>query len=395
MVPAIRSKISYADDREAFLKLLVEANTQRKKTAGMLLREAAMKVDPEQAYKDLRHEQDEKDDERRFGSFMSDQQVDAKNVSARKKISKAKTPFLKAALRVIEAHREFWPLSVRQVHYRLLGPSAPLKHASKPDSTYTNDLKSYRDLADLLARGRIAGLVPWTAIDDETRPEMLNNHFWNTGHFFENEIRNFLRGYQRDRQQSQPNHIEIIAEKLTVKTILEGVAADYSIPLTISRGMSGPTLKKKIADRYWKSKKTNLILLVVADLDPAGDAIAQDIRDAFERDFGIQSSRIEVYKVALNIEQVQEMDLEPSMDAKDSSPTYAEFVDRYGVTDAYELEALEPADLQRILEDAIGEVMDMDAYQAELNHEEKDATGIAAAKKMVVEFLKSSGIGPE
>jgi ParB-like chromosome segregation protein Spo0J len=41
IVPAIRNKISYKDDREAFLKLLVEANTQRKKTAGMLLREAA------------------------------------------------------------------------------------------------------------------------------------------------------------------------------------------------------------------------------------------------------------------------------------------------------------------------------------------------------------------
>ena len=35
MVPAIRNKISYADDREAFLKLLVEANTQCKKAAGM------------------------------------------------------------------------------------------------------------------------------------------------------------------------------------------------------------------------------------------------------------------------------------------------------------------------------------------------------------------------
>ena len=65
-------RISYAGDREAFLKLLVEANTQRKKTAGMLLREAAMKVDPEQAYDELKQEQREKDRERRFGSNVSD-----------------------------------------------------------------------------------------------------------------------------------------------------------------------------------------------------------------------------------------------------------------------------------------------------------------------------------
>ena len=201
--------------------------------------------------------------------------------------------------------------------------------------------------------------------------------------------------YQRNRQQSQPHHIEIIAEKLTVKTILEGVAGDYSIPLTISRGMSGPTLKRKIADRYRRGKKKNLILLVISDLDPAGDAIAQDIRDAFERDFGIPRDRIEVYKVALNIDQVNEMDLEPSMDAKDSSPTYAEFVEKYGITDAYELEALEPADLQEILEEAIEEVMDTDAYRAELDREEKDAVTIKAAMDMVVEFLKTSGIGEQ
>ena len=89
------------------------------------------------------------------------------------------------------------------------------------------------------------------------------------------------------------------------------------------------------------------------------------------------------------------MDLEPSMEAKDSSPTYDTFVERYGITDAYELEALEPVDLQSILEDAIEEVMDMDAYRAELDAETKDAVSIKAAKKMVVEFLKTSGIGPD
>ena len=239
------------------------------------------------------------------------------------------------------------------------------------------------------------GLVPWEAIDDETRPERLNNHYRNVGQFFTIEIDNFLWGYTRNRQQSQPHHIGIIAEKLTVKTILESVAEAYSIPLTISRGMSGPTLKKKIADRYRRSKKRNLILLVVADLDPAGDAIAQDIRDAFERDFRIHGDRIEVYKVALNIDQVNEMDLEPSMDAKDSSPTYAEFVGRYGVTDAYELEALEPADLQEIVKGAIEYVMDLDAYHAELEQEKKDAVDIRARKRMVVEFLKTAKTGDE
>jgi hypothetical protein len=86
-----------------------------------------MKVDPKQAYEELKRDQREKDRERRFESSVSDQQVDSRNVEGRKKISKAKMPFLQAALRVISNHREFWPLSVLQIHYRLLGSDAPLR----------------------------------------------------------------------------------------------------------------------------------------------------------------------------------------------------------------------------------------------------------------------------
>ena len=135
-------------------------------------------------------------------------------------------------------------------------------------------------------------------------------------------------------------------------------------------------------------KKRKLIVLVVSDLDPASDAIAQDIRDAFERDFGIPDNRLDVYKVALTIKQVNEMALEPSMAAKSTSPTYDAFVERYGITDAYELEALEPADLRRLLEDIIESVMDMAAYDAETAQERKDAVAIKAMKDDAARFFK-------
>jgi hypothetical protein len=87
---------------------------------------------------------------------------------------------LQAVREVLQAQRAYWPLSVRQVHYRLLGPDAPLLHASKSDSQYRNDKASYRAAIDILARGRVAGLIPWQAIDDLTRPVELNAAFTNT-----------------------------------------------------------------------------------------------------------------------------------------------------------------------------------------------------------------------
>src|SRR5262249_13205879 len=257
-------------------------------------------------------------------------------------ISAAKRPFLDAILRILDEQRDYWPLSDRQIHYRLLGPDAPLTHASKPDSTYINDKASYRKLVDLLSPGRINGLIDWGAIEDVTRPVNTYSAFWNTAEFFRQQFGRFLKGYWRNRQQSQPHHIEIVAEKLTVQTILQRVAQEYTIPLTISRGMTSLPPKKAIEERFLSSEKDLLILLVVSDLDPAGDAIAADLVKSFRRDFSLD---IEAYKVALTIEQVTEFGLAPSMEAKESSPTYQAFVDTYGITDAYELEAMDPADL--------------------------------------------------
>jgi hypothetical protein len=151
--------------------------------------------------------------------------------------------------------------------------------------------------------------------------------------------------------------------------------------------MSSLPLKHKIAKHYRRSKKDRLILLVVSDLDPAGDAIAEDLVKSLQRDFRIHS--VEAYKVALTIDQVEDYNLEPSMEAKEDSPTYQAFVDRYGITDAYELEALDPADLQEILTDAIEEVLDLEAYNAELEAERQDAAQIIAVQQKVTEFLNS------
>ena len=407
-VPAIREAVSYERNRDAFLKLLVEANEQRKKSAGMQLREAAMRVNPAEAVQALRTEQKEKDEERLYGR-MEDQVVEASNGAARKQISEGMMPFLDAALKVVNAHRDFWPLSVRQVHYRLLN-DPPLKFTLKDrikrnrkgeitktipavqneDRRYANDESSYKALVNLLARARVEGLFPWDAIDDETRPEELHDHFWNPQAFFKSQFKGLLKGYRRNRQQSQPHHIEIVAEKLTVRSILDPIASEHSIPLTISRGHCGPTLKRKIADRFKRSKKGKLVLLCVTDLDPAGEAIIQNFKDDLVDDHGLDDECVEVYRCGLTMARVGELGLTPSYDTEEKDiSTKRAYEEKYGTTDAYELEAMEPEGLQEALTVDINSVLDIVAYNAELEEEDKDAVAIQARKAVVMDFLKT------
>jgi len=56
--------------------------------------------------------------------------------------------------------------------------------------------------------------------------------------------------------------------------------------------------------------------------------IARDWRNALERDFDVDPEKLEVYKAALTHDEVIGMDLPPSMAAKETSPTYAAFVER-------------------------------------------------------------------
>jgi hypothetical protein len=369
-IPVRRHPICRFRDSAGFIKLLVEMNTQRVKSTPVTIRETLVKIDPKEAHKKIVNEREEKDEARIFRSSL--ESIDPLDDGMRSEISPAKYPLLRAVQAIIGRYREYWPLTVRQIHYLLLGPDAPLKHASKPDSVYLNTEQSYKKaLVHIVARGRIEGYIPWEAIDDSTRTLDRNNAFWNTGSFFRQEFKNFLQGYWRDRQQSPPNDIVLIAEKLTLRTILHGVARQYCIPFGVARGQTALVLKHKIVQRFRKTKKDNLILLLVSDLDPAGDTIAEDWVKSIRRDFGVKN--IEGYKVALTVNQIEEYGLQPSMEAKKKSPTYGKFVERYDMTSAYEVEAMKPDDLQQVLRNALNHVMDLDAYNSELGAEEKDS----------------------
>jgi ParB-like nuclease domain len=182
-VPIVRNTVSYRNDREAFMQYLIDANSQRKKSTGMLLREAAMRIDPREAVQAMRTERKERDEE--LLDRSEDTIMEAGGNAKRKKISDGSMPFLEAARKVANENRDYWPLSVRQIHYRLLN-DPPLKFTpkggtSKKDRRYANDEASYKALVNLLARARVEGSFPWAAIDDETRPEALHDHYWNPG----------------------------------------------------------------------------------------------------------------------------------------------------------------------------------------------------------------------
>ena len=176
---------------------------------------------------------------------------------------------------MIEELREYWPLSIRQIHYRLLN-DPPLKQTpkrSKHDAEhyrYKNDDSSYNSLVDLLTAARYSGQVSMTCIDDPTRPQKTFGGFDSVAEFVQQEIDGFLTGFHRDRQQDQPRHVEVFGEKNTLFRMLERACTEYYVPFCIGRGFCSIPVWRDIARRFRQSGKERMTLIVVSDYDPEG-----------------------------------------------------------------------------------------------------------------------------
>ena len=267
--------------------------------------------------------------------------------------------------------------------YALLN-NPPLIHASKPDSTYRNNKPSYKALTELLTRARIAGRIQMTVIQDATRPVSVWDVHRDVQGFIRREVDDFCEGYWRDLMQSQPNHIEIIGEKNTVDSIIRPVAEKYCIPTTIGRGYCSLRPRYDIAQRFRKSGKDRLVPLMLSDFDPDGEEIAHSFARSLRDDFGIEE--IEPIKVALTADQVAQYNLPPMMKAKTGSSSYQRFTDQHG-DDVWELEALPPETLQHVLQDAIDRVIDVEAFNHEIDQEKADAAKLEDVRRVMLGTL--------
>lgn len=370
----------YSNDPR-FERVLVGFNRSRNKTVDEVLREAVVETDQDAAHQALLSYRRAKSD----AAVADVEPIVMGEAKRRKEISAAKEAFLTAVGEIVDRLRTFWPLTVRQVHYQLLN-DPPLRHSAKPGSRYANDLESYKDLCNLMSRARLTGAVPWAAITDETRPHTSWEVHPSPDPFIREETADFLTGYHRDLVRSQPVHVEVVGEKMTVQGIITPVAAEYCLPVTIGRGYSSLGPRRDLALRFKRSGKDRLVVLFLSDFDPEGESIAESFARSLRDDFGVVA--VTPVKVALTGEQVRELALPPQMKAKAGSSRRKGFVEQHG-ENVYELESIPPDRLQEMLRSKIESVLDMDLFRSEEDREKEDAVEIDRTRQRL--FLALGG----
>jgi len=120
--------------------------------------------------------------------------------------------------------------------------------------------------------------------------------------------------------------------------------------------------------RKQEQKGKNTFILYLGDHDPSGMDMVRDIQDRME----IFRSKVEVKRIALNMEQIEVFNPPPNP-AKITDPRASKYIEEFGAT-SWELDALSPKDLTELLDKEVTELMDIDKYNywCRLEQYEKD-----------------------
>ena len=192
-------------------------------------------------------------------------------------------------------------------------------------------------------------------------------------------------GYHRDRQQDQPRHIEIFAEKNTLYRIVERACAEYYVPFTIGRGFCSIPVWRDMAKRFRRSGKERMTLVIISDLDPEGLELGDDAI----RSLKLHGIEADGHRIAVTPEQIKELGLAEDFNpAKETSSRYSAFVERTGDTKTWEVEALPPDYLVEQIKAAIEANMDMELYREICAAEEADCETLAKIRSQIASQLR-------
>lgn len=258
----------------------------------------------------------------------------------------AKTRNLLASVTaVLDEYRDYWPLAVRQVFYRLNGA-----HGFPKTETF------YKTLCHHVANARRGGALPFDAIRDDGVVTVPMTHYATADDFLFDQRRR-VEGYRRDLMADQAMHIEVWCEAAGMIGQLARVAHRYSVNVYSSSGFDSLTAKKAIAERICAVGKP-AVILHLGDYDPSGESIfesaAEDVAAFVEADRPHGLVVVDFIRVALTQGQVRRFGL-PTAPAKVSDSR-----SKAWAGETCQLEALSPAQIASILDDQIRHLLDAD-----------------------------------
>jgi hypothetical protein len=244
-----------------------------------------------------------------------------------------------------------YDLSLRQLYYQLVSRNI-----------VENTENSYKNVGNLVSDARLAGLVDWDIIKDRGREMICNPHWLSPKEIIESCAQQF----RVDRWENQPCYVEVMVEKQALEGVLIPVCREWDVPFTANKGYSSSSAMYDAGRRMYEKLRDEkeVTVLYLGDHDPSGIDMTRDVQERlrlFAECDPNDTLTVEIVRVALNIDQVKQLN-PPENPAKLTDSRASAYIQRFG-NSSWELDAIEPKHLAKLVSDAIEKIVDITLWE--------------------------------
>jgi hypothetical protein len=247
-----------------------------------------------------------------------------------------------------------------------------------------NSEQSYKQLGDAISNGRLAGLISWDAIEDKTRFIRGKDH-WDgrDGHY--DFMRDSRKWFNIDMWANQPNYVEVWIEKDALLGVIERPCWELDVPYMSCRGYMSQSEEWSASNRFEEAAYNGRhpVLIYLGDHDPSGLDMTRDHEDRLTMFLEHQGVEVEVRRIALNMDQVEQFKPPPNPTKPKDSRTDP-YVRRFGRT-CWELDALKPRVLDELVRKEIDTLRDMDKWADKEDEDKAQRAKLARTIELGIE----------
>jgi len=306
-----------------------------------------------------------------------------------------------AALSLIEQSNEIleryadagYDMTLRQLYYQFVAAdlfpddrtwsqvSGTNKWIRDPNGT-KNAEPNYKWLGDVVTDGRLAGLIDWNYLVDRTRNLRSIGH-WDSPSSIMKAVAD---QYAVDKWADQPYRPEVWIEKEALSGVFENVCNELDVPFFACRGYTSLSEMWRAAQRLQRYSREGQspLILHFGDHDPSGIDMSRDIADRLEMFMG--DDVIEVNRLALNMDQVEQYDPPPNP-AKITDSRAKVYIQTHG-DESWELDALQPDVLAELVRGAIYSARDETVWSKAVKREKKERRTLEAVSSNFADVSK-------
>jgi hypothetical protein len=313
-------------------------------------------------------------------------------------------------------------LTLRQIYYQFVARGY-----------LPNRQSEYKRLGSILNDARLAGALDWDYMIDRTR-NVVQPRWWRDPSSL---MKSAAEQYASDLWEGQNQRVSVWIEKDAGIGVIEAVCNRNQVEYFSCRGYTSQTEIWEGAQRvrYHLENGDAVTILHIGDHDPSGLDMSRDIdnrlrlfitRDWMMSTWGQQlrastngaitvsaikdsmrdhmrsvGSKIQdhqspwrVKRIALNYDQVQRYNPPPNS-AKVTDSRFEKYMNETGLDESWELDALDPAVLQDLIQDEIDVLVDDDTWSDRIRQQDRDQTmmqGLASRWDEVSSYLATHSV---